>query len=56
MILALVNIQMKHYIKDYLPDFKFTLLKDSTLPQKLNCYGMYLEPPTMKHYAGGWVL
>lgn len=54
--MALINLQLKHYLKNLFPNFKQPLYKDSSSTQIFNCYGIYLEPPQLEYFPGGFVL
>lgn len=56
MIQALINLQLKHYLKDMLPNIKQAFYTDSTVPQIFNCYGIYIEPPQLKYFSGGFLM
>jgi len=56
LIQALINIQLKSYLKGFLPKIEHRFSNDLTKIDIFDCYGMHLRVPEIKHFKGGYVI
>ena len=56
LIQALINMQIKPRIKDFLPSFSKVFSNDAKQSSELDCYGIHLYVPEMQYFKGGFMI
>ena len=55
-IQALLNLQIKPRIKEFLPSFRHTFSNDLQMHEWTECYGIHLGIPELDYFKGGFLL